>query len=83
MLAYYYISINIITFVIWGVDKYRAIQQQWRISERMLFALVIFGGCFGALAGMSLFRHKTRKLRFWILGIACSVIHAMFILYNY
>jgi uncharacterized membrane protein YsdA (DUF1294 family) len=79
LLAYYYLLINVITFGVWGLDKYRAIQQQWRIPERWLYTLTIAGGCFGALAGMSLFRHKTRKLHFWILGIACSVIHAWLI----
>ncbi len=79
MLAYY-VLINVITLVVWGIDKYKAVQHLWRIPERWLFALVLVGGSFGALAGMSFFRHKTRKLLFWILAIICSVIHTVLIL---
>ncbi|MBN1538369.1 MAG: DUF1294 domain-containing protein [Anaerolineales bacterium] len=75
----YYAFINVVTFVIWGIDKFKAEQRQWRIPERTLIALIIIGGAFGALAGMSLFRHKTRKTYFRVLGIVCSVIHAVLI----
>lgn len=71
----YYLVLTTSAFLIWGFDKYRAKMGQWRIPERVLLTLVIIGGAFGALAGMLLFRHKTRKIQFWIfVGIAC-VIH--------
>lgn len=71
----YYLVLTASVFLIWGFDKYRAKMGQWRIPERVLLSLVIIGGAFGALAGMILFHHKTRKIQFWILvGIAC-VIH--------
>ncbi len=82
MITNYYIAINIFTFLIWGFDKLRAIQHKWRVSEKMLITLIMVGGAFGGLAGMLLFRHKTRKLMFkiWI-GLAC-VLH-VFILFYY
>ena len=45
-------------------DKQKAIKQQWRISEKTLFTLAIFGGAIGGVLGMYLFRHKTKQNRF-------------------
>ena len=50
----------------YGIDKYRAIRGDWRISERRLLIYAVFGAP-GALAGMLVFRHKIRKLKFILL----------------
>ena len=71
----YYILLSLMTFVLWGVDKFRAREGQWRISERQLFTMVLLGGAFGALPGMLLFRHKTRKPLFWAAVILGCVVH--------
>ena len=81
MLFRYYLVINLITFLVWGFDKWRAQNQQWRVSERILFSLIIIGGAFGALGGMQIFRHKTRKTRFWVIGILAAVIHIAIFIY--
>ena len=81
MLIRYYLVINLITFLVWGFDKWRAQNQQWRVSERILFSLIIIGGAFGALGGMQIFRHKTRKNMFWIIGILAAVIHTAILIY--
>lgn len=47
------------------------------MPERWLFVLTIFGGAFGALAGMLLFRHKTRKPVFWLMVGGMCVVHAL------
>lgn len=60
----YVLAINIVAFVIYGVDKWRALREHHRIRERTLWLFVLLGGTFGALAGMKLFRHKTRKVGF-------------------
>ena len=57
----YFIFINIITFIIYGIDKNRARRGAWRIPEKTLIGLAAAGGSIGALAGMSFFHHKTRK----------------------
>lgn len=46
------------------VDKKRAIQRKWRISENTLILISILGGSIGALIGMYTFRHKTKHLKF-------------------
>ena len=66
----YLLAINILTFVVFGVDKYKAIKKQYRVPEKTLFLLAVMGGSAGALAGMFTFRHKTRKWYFRI-GIPC------------
>lgn len=62
----YLVVINLVTFIVFGVDKRRAIMQKWRISERTLLALSAAGGSAGAFAGMRLFRHKIRKPKFYL-----------------
>ena len=68
----YLAAVSIVTFITWGVDKFRARAGQWRVSERVLFGMTLLGGAFGALAGMQFFRHKTRKPLFWlVVGVGC------------
>ena len=62
----YLILINLIAFIAFGIDKWRARHNKWRISEASLFLLAIFGGSIGALLGMHLWHHKTRHLYFLI-----------------
>ena len=59
--ALYLIFINIIAFCAYGIDKKRAVRNQWRISEKALL-----GGSIGALLGMKVFHHKTRKAKFFV-----------------
>lgn len=60
-LSGYLILINIITFIVIGLDKYYAIHNKWRIKENTLFLLFIIGGSVGGFIGMNVFRHKTKK----------------------
>lgn len=60
----YYTIINIIGFVIMGVDKKRAIRGAWRISEASLFTTALLGGALGCTLGMRHFRHKTKHWYF-------------------
>jgi uncharacterized membrane protein YsdA (DUF1294 family) len=59
-----YLALSLAAFVLWGIDKRRAIQGRWRIRERTLLGLVLCGGALGGYAGMTLFRHKTREKAF-------------------
>lgn len=63
-ILYYLIFINIFTFVVFGIDKYKAIKNMYRIKEKSLFTLSLIGGALGALFGMKIFRHKTLKPSF-------------------
>ena len=64
LLYIYVIIINVVTFFIYGLDKSRAKAGQWRIPEAQLIFLAVIGGSVGALAGMKVFHHKTRKPKF-------------------
>ena len=65
-MIYYFILINIIAFIIFGIDKKRSIKK-YRISELNLIIISLIGGCFGSLFGMFYFRHKNKKIKFLII----------------
>ncbi len=58
---------NFIVFLIYGLDKFFARRGMRRISERTLLTLAFLMGAVGAVLGMYVFRHKTRKKKFRIL----------------
>ena len=61
---YYLIFINIITFMMYGIDKLKAKKGKWRISEATLLMMAIVGGSIGAWAGMRIWHHKTMHKKF-------------------
>lgn len=69
----YLIAINIIAFAMMGIDKRKAIKRRWRIPEKSLFLSAILGGSIGAIAGMQLFRHKTKHTKF-VIGMPAILI---------
>ena len=62
----YLAGVNLVTFAAFGIDKWKAVRHRWRIPEATLLGLSLIGGAAGGLAGMRLFRHKTRKARFFV-----------------
>ena len=60
----YFAAINLVTFFVYGIDKYRAKRGAWRSPEKTLFLLPILGGSIGAIAGMKFFHHKTKHWYF-------------------
>ena len=54
----YLIMINVITFALYGLDKWRAMTRQWRVREKKLIILALIGGFFGVLFGLFVFHHK-------------------------
>ena len=60
----YLALVNVIAFTVYGADKRRAKKSKRRVPEKTLFLLALVGGSVGALAGMYLFRHKTRHWYF-------------------
>ncbi|MBM6826783.1 DUF1294 domain-containing protein [Mordavella massiliensis] len=65
-MIYYLFVINVITFAAFGLDKRKAKKRKFRIRESVLLGLALIGGSLGAMAGMFLFHHKTRKPAFRI-----------------
>ncbi len=76
----YLIVINVITFIVFGIDKFKARKKLWRIPVAVLLALSVAGGASGGLAGMFFFRHKTKKLLF-VLGIPLILIAQIILIY--
>ena len=64
LLIFYFLAINLIAFFIFAIDKIKSTGSGRRISEKMLWLLALVGGSVGALIGMRVFRHKTKKLSF-------------------
>lgn len=60
----YLLVVNVAAFIMMAVDKRRAKRHAWRIAEAHLFLSAILGGSIGAWAGMYVFRHKTKHIRF-------------------
>lgn len=69
----YIIGINVISFLVYGLDKWKARNEKYRISERTLLLLAAIGGSIGAYAGMQIFRHKTQKAKFY-LGVPAIIL---------
>lgn len=66
-LALYLLAVNLLAFAAYGLDKRRARLGLRRTPEARLLLYAALGGALGALAGMRVFHHKTRKLRFRLL----------------
>ena len=60
----YLCIINALGFLLMRADKKKAIKGQWRIPEKLLMNVAVWGGALGCLLGMYIFRHKTRHLKF-------------------
>ena len=63
-LLYYLIIINIVTFLVYAIDKWKARRSKWRIPETMLLVLAVIGGSIGAWSGMKVWHHKTQHKKF-------------------
>ncbi|MEM1451009.1 MAG: DUF1294 domain-containing protein [Planctomycetota bacterium] len=57
----WWLSINLVTFVVWWIDKRRARRQAFRVPEWTLHLLSLVGGGVGAVTAMRTLRHKTLK----------------------
>ena len=81
----YLIIVNIVGFVMMGIDKKKAIRGAWRIPEASLFLVALIGGSIGSILGMQTFRHKTKHWYFKygmpaILILQVAVVAFLFLL---
>lgn len=67
----YLAVINVVTFFMYGIDKWKAKKSKWRIRETALLGLAVLGGSVGAWLGMKVWHHKTqhKKFRYGVLAI--------------
>ncbi len=78
MIPYYLIyllSVNLVTFILYGIDKRRARKGAWRIPEKSLLGFSLLGGAVGGLLGMQLFRHKTQHWYFYFINVLGILLH--------
>lgn len=77
----YLAAINVITFILYGIDKWKAIHKKWRIRESVLLLFAFIGGSVGAIIGMQSFRHKTQKAKFKFGVPIMFIIHIAIVIY--
>jgi len=79
----YMILINILAFTIMGIDKKKARNGEYRISERTLWIVAVIGGGTGAYLGMKQFRHKTKHASFkWGLPVLMVIQLGLLVTYG-
>ena len=86
-LIYHLLIINVLAFVLYGVDKRRAVRNEYRIKEGVLLWMARLGGGIGSWLGIKNFRHKTQHTKFrivvpmwiviWVVGIVLYIIKAL------
>ena len=64
VVIFYLLAINILTFLLYGIDKWKAKRARWRIPESVLLGLAAVGGSIGAWLGMRVWHHKTQHKKF-------------------
>ena len=60
----YLVAINIVAFFLYGIDKWKAKRNKWRVTEARLLWIAVAGGSIGALLGMKIWHHKTQHAKF-------------------
>lgn len=60
----YFITVNVLGLVLFGIDKWKAKHDKWRISEATLLSVTVIGGSIGAWVGMKVWHHKTMHKKF-------------------
>ncbi len=73
ILLIYLLVINVVGFLLMGIDKLRAKKQVWRVPEKTLFLMALIGGSIGTNVGMYVFRHKTKHWYF-VIGMPLILI---------
>ena len=63
------IILNLISFGLVGIDKFKSKYKKWRIKEKTFFVIAAMGGSIGVFVGMQTFHHKTKHLSFVLIAI--------------
>ena len=77
--VYHITAINAITFLVYGIDKYKAKRGKWRVPESTLLWLAVIGGSIGAYLGMRMWHHKTMHSKFKYGIPVIIVLHVLFL----
>ena len=79
-IIYILLGINVLTFLVYGIDKWKAKRGSWRISEATLLMLAVIGGSIGAWLGMKVWHHKTMHKKFKF-GLPLILIAQILLIY--
>ena len=71
----YLAVINIVAFFLYGIDKWKAQRNKWRVTEARLLWIAVAGGSIGALLGMKIWHHKTKHNKFRFGLPAILILH--------
>ena len=77
---------NVVTFFMFGIDKWKAKKSKWRVRETALLGLAVLGGSIGAWLGMKVWHHKTlhKKFRYGIpVIIIIQLVLSVYLIYEY
>ena len=72
---------SLITFILYAVDKKRAIKKQWRIKEVVLLGFTFCLGSIGGLCGLYVLRHKNKHWYFVVVNFISLIIHIAIAIY--
>jgi uncharacterized membrane protein YsdA (DUF1294 family) len=72
-IAIYLAAVNVVAFILYGIDKYKARKHYYRIPEKVLLGIAVLGGSIGAFLGMYTFKHKTKHAKFTV-GVPTIII---------
>lgn len=64
IIVFYLVILNVLTFLLYGIDKWKAKRSRWRIPESVLLGMAAVGGSVGAWLGMHVWHHKTQHKKF-------------------
>ena len=79
----YLAAVNLVTFVMYGIDKYKAKKAKWRIPEATLLLMAAIGGSIGAWGGMQVWHHKTLHKKFKYGVPAILLLQVTLVVYLY
>lgn len=77
----YFLAINIVTFLLYGIDKWKAKRARWRIPESVLLGMAMLGGSIGAWMGMRTWHHKTQHKKFRYVVPAILVVQVILLVW--
>ncbi len=80
---YYILALSLLTFILYGTDKWRAAHGRWRISEKALLLSSLLGGAVGGFLAMQLFRHKTKHWYFTAVNLFAIFLHLALLFFIY
>ena len=86
IIVFYLVILNVLTFLLYGIDKWKAKHSRWRIPESLLLGMAALGGSVGAWLGMRVWRHKTqhKKFRYGVPAILLAqIVLLVWVVVNY